>query len=81
MGEKLQTTYPLKVHNIFIHKKCILVGRVLSTKVVQRIVKFQIWHFAFFFFFVNMGPYESECFIHLRRKYTSDSLYKIHVYS
>ena len=47
---KLQTTSPLKVQFRFIPKiSCILLGRV-STKVVQRIVKFQIlgvWHFCF----------------------------------
>ena len=40
--EKFETTYPLKVHNPFTPKIMRTpIGRV-STKVVQRIVKFQI---------------------------------------
>ena len=59
MGEKIQrlTTSPLKVHITFTPKKsCIVLGRV-STKVVQRTVKFPILDFAIFFAFLNMGPY------------------------
>ncbi len=47
MGEKLQTTFPLKVHNRFTPKKihCILLGRV-CTKFVYRLAKFQILDFC-----------------------------------
>ena len=49
-GRKLQTTSPLKLHIKFPPKiLCILLGRV-CTKVVQRIVKFQILNFCRFFF-------------------------------
>ncbi len=50
MGEKIQTTSPLKVHSRFTCKiSGIVLGRV-STKVVHRIVNFQILDFFFFFF-------------------------------
>ncbi len=48
------------VKNMFTPKNsCILLGRV-ATKVVQRLVKFQILNFAKFFAFVNIGPYGSQ---------------------
>ena len=58
IGEKtIQTTSPLKVHVRFTPtKSCILLERA-STKVVQRIVKLEIFAFANCFFFFNMGPY------------------------
>ncbi len=51
MGEKFQTTSPLKVHIRFAPQKIMhTIGRV-STKVVQRIIKFQILDFHQFFSF------------------------------
>ncbi len=50
MGEFFSTTSPLKVHIRLTPKKsCILLGRA-STKVVQRIAKFQIFEFLPLFF-------------------------------
>ena len=79
-GRKFQTF--LKVHIRFTpQKSCILLGRG-STKVVQRIVKFQILGFDnFCFVSVNMGQYGSKSFKrHLLWRNTSDLLPKIHVY-
>ena len=48
--KKLEKTSPLKVHNRFTTKiSCILLGRV-STKVVQRLTKFQFLEFLPFLF-------------------------------
>ena len=46
--KKFQTTSSLKVRTRFISKNCILLGKI-STKVVERIVEFEIpqFHFAF----------------------------------
>ena len=62
-----------------IHSKnsCILLGRI-STKGVQRIVKFKIFTF---FFFVNMGPDGSKNFKWcVLSKYKTNSIPKIHAY-
>ena len=49
MGEQFQSTSPLKVHNRFtLNNPCILLAKV-STKGVQRIVKFKILYFCHFF--------------------------------
>ncbi len=45
MGGKFQTTSAVKVCDRFTQKICIALGRV-STKVVQRIVDFQIFPFC-----------------------------------
>ncbi len=77
MGEKNSNDISSEsTHQIPSQKSRILLGRV-TTKVVQRIVKFQILDFGqlFFSFFVNMEPYGSKSFkCHLLWKYTSDSL-------
>ena len=73
-------------NHIHSQKSCILLARV-STKVAQRILKFQslyFCHFFFFFFFifVNMGPYGGNSFKrHLLWNITPDLLPKIHAYS
>ncbi len=81
MGEKISNAISsestLQIHS---QKSCILLRRD-PTKVVQRIVKFQILDFCqFFLVFVNMGPYGSKSFKqHLVSNNTPDFLPKIHV--
>ncbi len=59
MGENVQTTSPLKLQNKCTPKKWTYTPRGVSSKVIQRIVKFQILNFAFF---VNMGLDGSKSF-------------------
>ena len=84
MGEKLQTTFPLKVHNRFTPKKnslytsreglyqiCIQIGEISNFGFLQKKK----------FVFVNMGPYGRKYFKRHLWKYITDSLPNIHAYS
>ena len=63
MGEKmLKDISPERTYTFTPKKSCILLGRV-STKIAQRIVKFQILDFCqFVFVSVNMGQYGGKSF-------------------